>query len=139
MNALKRPSPVKGIYEQPFWNAVQARELRLQKCHSCGHVWYPPGPVCPKCLGEGWFFASMCGRGRLVAWTIFHRQYFPEIPTPYLVASVELEEGPLMIGNVIGLAAEEAKLDLPLQIDFEKATGKDGDWLILQWRQRKSE
>ena len=138
MTALKRPRPIMGVYEKPFWDAVQTRELRLQKCGACGHVWYPPGPVCPECLADDWTFALMSGRGRIVTWTVFHRQYFPDIPVPYLVASIELDEGPLMIGNVPGLAPENARLELPVQVDFEPATGKDGDWLIVQWRVRDS-
>lgn len=136
MIALKRPRPIIGVYEKPFWDAVQARELRLQKCGSCGHVWYPPGPVCTECLADDWTFTLMSGRGRIVTWTVFHRQYFPDIPVPYLVASIELDEGPLMIGNVPGLTPENARLELPVQVDFEPATGKDGDWLIVQWRVR---
>ena len=134
MSGLSRPRPIMGVYERPFWNAVQARELRLQRCGGCGHVWYPPGPVCPQCLSEDWSFSRMCGRGRVVAWTVFHRQYFPELPVPYLVASIALEEGPLMIGNVLGLAPDAARLDLPVAVDFERASGKDGEWLIVPWR-----
>jgi hypothetical protein len=76
----------------------------------------------------------MSGRGRVIAWTVFHRQYFPELPVPYLVASIALDEGPLMIGNVPGLAPDAARLDLPVEVDFETAVGKDGEWLIVQWR-----
>lgn len=133
---LKRPAPIMGVYEKPFWAAVQGGELKLQTCAQCRHVWYPPGPVCPDCLSEQWTFEPMSGRGKLVAWTVFHRQYFPDIPVPYLVASIELEEGPLLIGNVLGLAPADARLDLPLEVAFEQAEGKDGDWQIVQWRVR---
>ena len=137
MTAIARPRPAMGLYEKPFWDAVQARELRLQKCRPCGHVWYPPGPVCPQCLSEEWRFERMSGHARVVAWTVFHRQYFPEIPVPYLVASVMLDEGPLMIGNIIGLDAAAMRIDLPLKVAFEqvpgKEPGKDGEWTIVQW------
>lgn len=136
MTALKRPQPIMGVYEKPFWDAVQSRELRLQRCGPCSHVWYPPGPVCPRCLSDDWKFTPMSGRGHMIAWTVFHRQYFPDIPVPYLVASIELEEGPLMVGNVLDLAPAAARLDLPVQVDFEPAVGNDGEWLIVQWRPR---
>ena len=123
-----------GFYDTPFWEAIQKRELRLQRCRDCGHVWYPPGPVCPQCLSETWSFDTMSGRASVVAWTVFHRQYFPEIPVPYLVASVELDEGPLMIGNVLRLQAHEMRLGLRLKAEFDPAMAKDGgEWLIVQW------
>lgn len=134
MTALKRPLPRQGLYEKPFWDAVQRRELRLQKCGSCAHVWYPPGPVCPGCLSDTWSFEPVSGRGKIVAWTVFHRQYFPDIPVPYLVASVKLEEGPLLIGNVLGLDAKDARLDMPVELTFEEVRGDEAGWLIPQWR-----
>ena len=135
MTALVRPRPMMSIYEKPFWDAVQARELRLQRCAGCAHVWYPPGPVCPRCLSESWTFDKMSGRGRVVAWTVFHRQYFPDIPVPYAVVSVMLDEGPLMIGNVVGIDAATLQLDLPVEAVFEEARDKKGEaWTIVQWR-----
>ena len=148
-----RPRPVQGVYEKPFWDAVQRRELRLQRCRPCGHVWYPPGPVCPRCLSGVWSFEPMSGRGRVVAWTVFHREYFPELPPPYLVVSVALEEGPLMIGNLPGVEPADVRLDLPVRAMFEvarlkegrneRSAGKNGaaaesrdgdtEWLIVQW------
>jgi uncharacterized OB-fold protein len=128
-----------GVYERPFWDAVQKRELRLQKCGGCGHVWYPPGPVCPECLSEDWAFVPMSGRGRVVAWTEFHRQYFPDLPVPYLVVSVALDEGPLLIGNIQDVGPDAIRLDLPVEAAFEAALGKDGEWLIVQWRRRASD
>jgi len=138
MSALQRPAPIMGVYEKPFWEALQKRELRLQKCTPCGHVWYPPGPVCPECLSDDWSFTPMSGRGRVIAWTEFHRQYFPEIPVPYLVVSVALDEGPLMIGNILDAAPGDLRLDLPVEVAFEPAQGKNGEWLIVQWRARAS-
>ena len=133
--ALVRPRPIMGLYEKPFWDAVQARELRLQRCEDCSHVWYPPGPVCPQCLSERWQFDRMSGRGRVVAWTVFHRQYFPAIPVPYPVVSVMLDEGPLMIGNPVGIGADGLRLDLPVEATFEEARDADGNaWTIVQWR-----
>lgn len=154
MTALIRPRPIQGIYEQPFWDAVQRRELRLQRCRPCGHVWYPPGPVCPQCLSGEWSFEPMSGRGRVVAWTVFHRAYFPELPTPYLVVSVALEEGPLLIGNMPAMSPSDVRLDLPVRATFEvarlegdkrragapkaggppgEAAGDGDEWLIVQW------
>lgn len=133
MTVLARPRPIMGVYEKPFWEAVQQRELRLQRCRTCSHVWYPPGPVCPSCLSDDWHWDRMSGRGRVIAWTVFHRQYFRELPVPYLAVSVALEEGPLLIANILGVEPAAMRLDMAVHVEFEPARSADGDWLIYQW------
>ena len=75
----------------------------------------------------------MCGRGRVIAWTTFHRQYFKELPVPYTVVSVQLEEGPILIGNVLNAGPDSLRLDLPVHVEFESVPADDGEWLIYQW------
>jgi uncharacterized protein len=134
MSGLQRPRPIIGVYEKPFWDRVQERELALQRCARCAHVWFPPGPVCPACLADDWRFERMSGRGRVVAWTVFHRQYFKEIPVPYAVVSVQLDEGPLLVGNLPGVDAQAIRLDMPVSVTFEAVAATDGEWLIYQWQ-----
>jgi uncharacterized OB-fold protein len=129
---LERPKPRMGPYERPFWDYVQQGQLRLQTCAACSHTWYPPGPVCPRCLSDHFEWKEMCGRGRVVSWAVFHRQYLPQIPTPYIVASVALDEGPLLIAN-IDVAKEALKLDFPVRVTFEDVAAADGNWRIYQW------
>lgn len=134
MSAVQRPARRRGIYEEPFWAALAEHSLRLQRCDECAHVWYPPGPVCPRCLSVSWHWQPMAGRGRIVAWTVFHRQYFPEFPPPYIAASAVLDEGPLIVANVVGIAASDLRIDLPVVLEFVEARlGTEGG-CIYQWR-----
>ncbi len=129
---LTRPSPILGVYEKPFWEWIQKRELRLQRCEN-GHYRFPPGPCCPKCASTAFSWEKVSGEGRLVSWTVFHRQYFPGLPLPYTVISGALAEGPLLIANLAGAPAGELRLDMPLRIVFEESRTKEGDFVIYQW------
>lgn len=133
MSAALRPRPLAGFYETAFWRFVDARELRLQRCERCGHWRYPPGPACPRCRSDAFAWAATAGRGRVLAWTVFHRQYFPEIPVPYAVASVRLPEGPLMIGNIVNLPIDAIRHDMPVRAAFERVAAPDGPWTLCQW------
>jgi uncharacterized OB-fold protein len=95
-----RPAPRHGVWEAPFWEHVERGQLHLQRCDDCGHVWYPPGPACPACLSVHWRWSPVQGRGRLLSWATFHRQYFETIPPPYTVVAVALDEGPILIADV---------------------------------------
>jgi uncharacterized protein len=130
--ATLRPKPIIGPYEKPFWEYVQKRGLRLQRC-SNGHFRYPPGPVCPKCMSLEYSWDKVTGRGKLISWTVFHRQYFPDLAPPYTVVCGALDEGPLLLANLIGNNSQKLELDMPLQLAFEDARTKDGDFVIYQW------
>lgn len=134
MTPLVRPEPRRNVYETPFWEFVQAHDLRLQQCSGCGAFRYPPGPACAQCLSMESEWTALSGQGRLVSWVVFHRQYFPELPVPYLVAAVETQEGPILIANLVSYGERTLRLDMPMRIVYETArTAEGGEWEIYQW------
>jgi uncharacterized OB-fold protein len=134
MTPLVRPEPRRNVYEAPFWEFVQSHDLRLQRCPECGAYRYPPGPACARCLSTDWEWSSLSGRGQLVSWVIFHRQYFPELPVPYYVAAVATSEGPILIANLVNLGDRTPCLDMPMRVVYETARNAAGeDWEIYQW------
>jgi uncharacterized OB-fold protein len=46
---------------------------------------------------------------------------------PYVVAFVELEEGPRLMSTVVDLAREQLRCDMPLEVAFVPAG--EGTWL----------
>jgi uncharacterized protein len=127
VNAIPRPAPGPGLHDTPYWRYAAAGELRLQRCEGCGHFRYPPGPVCPECLARESSWEQLSGTGTLLAWTVFHRQYFSWLPTPYLVGAVRTPEGPILIGNLVGTDAARLTHDMPLRAVFEPfGTGTPG-------------
>jgi uncharacterized OB-fold protein len=121
----RKPLPIPTPETQEFWDGAKAGELRLQRCDQCSHVYFPPRPFCPKCASRSvsWFKAS--GRGRLHSYVINHRPAPGfENETPYSIAVVELEEGPRMMTNVVGVeqTPEALQLDMPVEVTFEQAS-----------------
>jgi len=64
----------------------------------------------------------LSGRGRLHTFLVSH-QPAPgfEDEVPYVVALVQLDEGPRMMSNLVGVAPDPAVLtiDMPLEVVFE--------------------
>jgi uncharacterized OB-fold protein len=96
-----RSEPVSAAY----WEAVEAGELRFQRCRACGTPWLPPQVACPACLSEDWWWERASGAATVVASTVFHRAYHPAFADrlPYTVSLVELAEGPRLLSNVVGI------------------------------------
>lgn len=119
--AAAKATPVPTPSTLTYWEGTRAGELRLQRCGGCGRARFYPRPACPHCGSAefAWFKAS--GRGRLHSYIINH---LPppgfEADAPYVVAAVELEEGPRMMANLVDVAPvpEALALDMALEVGF---------------------
>ena len=130
-----RPNPIMGLYDLPLWEYAKQRELRVQRCSECGEFRYPPGSHCPNCLSENCAWTRLSGRGRVYAWCVFHRQYFPEIPVPNPIVCVETQEGPIIAANLVGSDLGLLRVGLEVEITFEPVRWSGGgDGMIFQWR-----
>lgn len=120
--AAAKAVPVPTPTTQPYWDGTQAGELRLQQCGDCTkHVFYPR-VRCPNCGSAKLAWVATSGRGRLYSYVINHMP--PpgwEGDVPYVVAVVQLDEGPRMLSNLVGVPPDPAALvlDMPLEVVFE--------------------
>jgi len=87
----------------PFWDGLVQGRLMLQGCQSCRKLRYPIAPVCPACGGAQFDWDEASGRGKVFSWVRYHRSYLPEFADrlPYIVALVELDEGPRLFAHLI--------------------------------------
>ena len=107
-----------SFYDGPMWESIAEDAMKLQKCANCGALRYPPGPTCPKCLSTDYEWAPVEGRGKILSWTTFHRQYLPAYPAPHTVVAVQLSEGPIMIGHVAAGEVPKLKVDAPVRMIY---------------------
>jgi uncharacterized protein len=118
-----KPLPRLDTVNQPFWAATKEGKFMLQFCKNCGDTRYPPGPVCPKCLSSDQDWKAASGRGTLESWVDFHRAYWDGFKgdLPYRVCLVKLEEGPVVVSNLVD-KTENLRMGQPVKIIFEKIT-----------------
>lgn len=109
---------------KPYWDGLKEEKLMLPKCDDCGKAFFYPRIACPHCHSRnvGWIQAS--GKGKLYSFEIAYRSLNPayKIEPPYVLAMIELEEGPRMMSNMINVEAtpEALKCDMPVEVVFEK-------------------
>ena len=116
------PAPPMNELTRPFWDALKHDgALTFQRCTACGHAWLPARSDCPSCLGELWSREPSKGLGTLVSWVVYRHAYDPafEARLPYTVAVVQLDEGPRMISNVVGVDAAALRIDQRLRLVVE--------------------
>jgi uncharacterized protein len=117
-----KPRPRIDTVSKGFWDATRTGTLTVQRCDDCGDGHYPGSPVCPNCLSSRQSWAPVSGRGELLSWVRFHRAYWDSFrdELPYNVILVGLEEGPMMISNLVGAEPEDLKVGDKLEVVFEK-------------------
>ena len=80
--------------------------------------------MCPHCNSAKWTWTATSGRGRIFSYVVYHRVYHPGFAdeVPYAVAVIELDEGPRMISNVIGIAPEKLACDMRVEVAYQPIT-----------------
>ena len=121
MSDPQPPLPQPDALTAPFWEACRRGALEVSACADCGHLFLPPGPCCPTCWSMQLTTRPVSGRGRVFSFAVYRRTYHPGMPAPYVVALVELDEGPRLISNIVGCAPEEVAVDIVVQLRFEES------------------
>jgi len=111
-----KPIPMADEDSKPFFEGAQRHELMLMRCRNCRAWRLPSRPRCPDCWSTDTEWARASGRGTLYSFGIMHQKMHPAFASevPYQFAIVELEEGPRIVSNVVGVADDELKVDMPL-------------------------
>ena len=94
-------------------------ELRFQRCADCGAWRHPPRYLCAQCGSTRFTWEPSAGRGRVFTWTITHRAVDPAFEPPYAIVVVELDEGPRLVGNMVGIEPAALELDLEVVVELE--------------------
>ena len=116
-----KPLPPINPASQPFWDACAQGRLLLQHCGDCGHLQLYPRLLCAACGSRNLEWAQASGRGTVKTYTIIRRAVSAafEPDAPYVVALVELEEGPTLMSNIIGCDPASVAIGQPVRVTFE--------------------
>jgi uncharacterized OB-fold protein len=120
------PAPIVNADSAPYWEGARADELLLQQCGDCGTLRFFPRYLCTECGSAHMDWTEASGCGTVHSFTIVHRAAFPEFQaqTPYVVALIDLEEGPRMMTNIVGDDAIDVAIGDAVAVTFEERGGE---------------
>ncbi|MFP1153605.1 Zn-ribbon domain-containing OB-fold protein [Mycobacterium sherrisii] len=112
--------------DNAFWfEAARQGRLAIQRCTACQTLRHPPGPACPVCRSLDWDTIVASGRCTLHSYTVIHHPPDPAFTYPLIVGLVDLEEGTRLVADIAGVAAEDLRIGMALQVGFaEHAHGE---------------
>ncbi|MDO8389877.1 MAG: Zn-ribbon domain-containing OB-fold protein [Actinomycetota bacterium] len=123
---LPTRSPRRTHETAEFWDACAQGRLLLPRCDDCHqYIWYPR-LFCPHCASSNVRYTEVSGRGSVYSFTIVRKGSGPyKEHAPYVIAYVELAEGPRIMTNVVGMAADDVHVGMAVRVVFEPAGDTD--------------
>ena len=99
------------LTHKAYTEALKENRLLGLKCNGCGAYTVPPKKVCIECASEDMEIIQLNGKGKIRTFTVI--RVAPEgFEAPYLVGLVELEEGPWLMGKIIGTEPDQATMNI---------------------------
>jgi uncharacterized OB-fold protein len=114
----KRPRPAVTQDNAFFFEGARRHELLVQRCTACGTLRHPPLPACGACRSFEWDAVPASGRGELYSWVVVHYPQVPAFDYPLTIGLVELEEGTRLVADLDGVAHEDLRVGLALEVAF---------------------
>jgi uncharacterized protein len=117
--ALPVPPPAVNPETREFWAATADGRLLVKRCLDCDSlIWYPRA-ICPECGGLRTEWFEVTGRGSIYSYTVNHRgEGAYQGSPPFVLAYVELDEGPRIMTNIVEAGDAELAVGLPVQVVF---------------------
>ena len=115
---MPRPAPWPTRNSAFFWEGCKRGVLMAQRCSECRATYHPPRPMCPRCRSFTLEPAQLSGRATLHSWAKPVHPPMPMFEPGYLVALVDLEEGPRMLSNLCEIDPAEVEVGMALEVFF---------------------
>ena len=108
----------------PYWAAAREGRLVVQECQACRRLRHPPLPRCPHCHSAALGWRDVSGDGTVYSYTVVrhatHFAFAGEIP--YILAIVELAEGPRLVTALTGIEPDQACVGMKVRAVFRPVT-----------------
>ena len=101
-------APLADGLSAAYWDAARDGTLLIQRCARCGRHQFYPRAHCAACFAPDPAWVPASGRGRLHTYTVIYRTPNAEFAAdcPYVLAIVELDEGPRLTARILGEAGD---------------------------------
>lgn len=131
------PPPALNADSKQFWEASRESRLLIKQCDACQRPFFPPRHLCPFCWSDKTSWIESAGTGTVYSFTVIHRAPAPEFSGrgPYVVALVDLTEGPRVMANIVGDGALETAIGDRVNVRFEE---RSEGWKVPQFERNTS-
>lgn len=130
---MDKPMPEPTPVSQPFWDGLREHKVRIQYSPSAGKYFFYPRILAPGTLADDLEWREVSGAGTLYAFTVADRPTAPPWADslPQLLAIVELDEGPRVSTEMVGVDPADLRVGMPVKAVF--CDYPDNDTTLLRF------
>jgi uncharacterized OB-fold protein len=123
MSDVKKQLPIINASNRAFWEGAKRHELMAYKCLNCGAFYYP-AIHCVSCDKPNMEWVKVSGKGCVYSFVVYQQLYHPawKEDIPYNVSWIKLDEGPLLVSNVVECPNEDISIGMPVEVVFDEAS-----------------
>ncbi len=121
MAEYNKPIPVPSSESKPYWDGLRDQQVDDAALRRLPGLLVSALAALPALQLRQVDLDAASGRGRIFSYVVYHRVYHPGFAdeVPYAVAVIELDEGPRMISNVIGIAPDKLVCDMQVEVVYQ--------------------
>ena len=101
-----------------YWQAADAGRLLVKRCTACGEHHHYPRDICPFCWSEATEWREAAGTG-----TVYSHSTMGQGEAAYTLAYVQLDEGPVMMSNLVGAEPGAWAVGQRVRVTFAPSEG----------------
>jgi uncharacterized OB-fold protein len=107
-------------HNRAYWTGGADGQLMIAWCAQCELWMSPPAADCPDC-GGAVDARPVSGRGTVFTYTVNYQPFNPEVPVPYVIAIVELDEQQdlRIASNIVDCEPDSVYIGLEVEVRFE--------------------
>jgi uncharacterized OB-fold protein len=110
---------------------LQRYKLQGTRCRNCADLRFPPVLVCCQCQSRDLGVFDFSGKGAVYS---FSTVYSPldrfEDVAPYVVALIELEEGPRVTAQLTDVSPNDVKIGMPVEMVIRRISERGNNGVI---------
>jgi uncharacterized protein len=122
--AYAKPVPTIDADSAPYWNGARENKLMIQRERSTGRCFLYSRRLVPGVDDAQVEWIQASGKGTIYSFTVAHAPAGPafKADVPYVVASIELEEGARILTNIVTDRPDALRIGQPVQVFFDKVS-----------------
>ena len=119
-NAERKISdPLLNPGDEPYFAAAAQGRLVVKSCTSCGKPHHYPRALCPFCWSTDVAWTDTRGTGTIYTFSVTRRG----AGAPYCIAYVTLDEGPVMLSNIVDTDLDAVRIGQRVRVVFKPSAG----------------
>ena len=115
---LMKDLPKPSLLTAPYWQACREGLLTMQQCDSCKKYQFYPRTICSHCGEQNLSWSPVSGLGTIKSFTVVRRGVSRAYDSPYILALIDLDEGPCMMSSIVESEIESVSVGAAVRVIF---------------------